>query len=254
MRVVRNIVQNSTIDSASTFMGAIGLINELTRGCQNIYDYLHKNNVLSGFASTQISEEVLKSSIIGKKIDNKTIIFSTEDTDFFKGKISFALFCIGFESEESSFDVDLLNSIFKIVCEHLCSYDISNKFRSAFLTIKNNDFYNYWGTWSYGTDSYKRCLIENTNDLKSFFLNDYYKDYLKDLLLMLVNKSLTEIINDYECPHEMPNWKRRLIKEPQLLDNYCQAHFFGIPNDNKCCFLYYYKKRPSSRDECKIIE
>jgi len=254
MRVVRNIVQNATIDSASTFIGAIGLINEISNGCKNIYKYLTQNVVQSIFSSNQTLEEVLKSSIIEKSSGNKQVIFSTEDTNFFKGKITFALYCAGFEKAEDAFDNDLLNSIYRVVHEHFNTNDLSNKFRSTLLTVKNNDYYNYWGTWSYGTDSHKRCLIENTLDLKGNFTHGYYRDYLKDILLKLVEKNLDEIINEYSCPQDMPNWKCSLIKEPQLLDKYCQAHFFGIPNDNKSCFLFYNKKRPSSRQECKKIE
>lgn len=254
MRVVRNIVQNATIDSASAFIGAIGLINEISKGSQNIYKYLAQNNIQSGFASNQTLEEVLKSSIIEKNSNNKQVIFATEDINFFKGRITFALYCVDFENTDNNFDSNLLNSIYKVVCEHLSSYDISNKFRSALLTVRKNDYYDYWGTWSYGTDSHKRCLIESTFDLKGNFTHGIYKDYLKDLLLMLVNKPLDRIIDEYICPQEMPNWKCRLIKEPQLLDNHCQSHFFGISNDNNYCYLFYYKKRPSCIEECFKIE
>lgn len=254
MRVVRNIVQNATIDSAGAYIGAIGLINELSSGCPDIYNFLNKNSIKSGFASNQVSEEILKSSIITTDEKNKEVIFLTEDTNFFKGRILFGLYCIDFENSNDSFNYDSCYSLYKVVCEHLNSNDISNKFRSALLTVRNNDFYNYWGTWSYGTDSQKRCFIENIADLKGNFTTGFYKDYLKDLLLKLFEKSLDEIISEYSCPQDMPNWKCEIIKQPQLLDKYCQSHYFGISNDNKSCFLYYNKKRPSSRKECKKIE
>jgi len=254
MRVVRNIVQNATIDSAGAYIGAIGLINELSSGCTDVYNFLNKNSIKSGFASNQVSEEILKSSIITTDEKNKEVIFLTEDTNFFKGRILFGLFCIDFENSNDSFKYDSCNSLYKVVCEHLNSNDFSNKFRSALLTVRNNDFYNYWGTWSYGTDSHKRCFIENIADLKGNFTTGFYKDYLKDLLLKLFEKSLDEIISEFSCPQDMPNWKCEIIKQPQLLDKYCQSHYFGISNDNKSCFLYYNKKRPSSRKECKKIE
>jgi len=254
MRVVRNIVQNSTIDSAAAFIGAIGLINELSSGCSDIYQYLAKNTIRSGFASVQTKEEILKSSIIVINPHNKSFIFSIEDTNFFKGKITFALYCINYKSATDVFNQKLLSSIIKIVNEYLNENDISNKFRSALFTIRDNQFYTYWSSWSYGTNSKKRCLIENTSDLKSNFTLGYYSDYLKDLMLGMVNTTLDDIIRNYSCPQLMPNWKCRLIKDPQLLDQYCQSHFIGIPNDNTCCFLFYDKKRPSSRQECKRIE
>lgn len=254
MRVVRNIVQNATIDSAGTYIGAIGLVNELSSGCTDIYNFLNKQSIKSGFASTQVSEEVLKSSIFAQNEKNKEVVFIIEDSNFFKGKILFGLYCIGFENKNDQFFAESCSSLFKVVSEHLNSQDISNKFRSALLTIRNNDFYNYWGTWSYGTDSHKKCLIENIADLKSNFTTGYYKDYLKDLIVKLFSESLDKIIEDFICPDTMPNWKCRLIKESSLLDKYCQSHYFGIPDDNQCCYLYYAKKRPSSRMECQKIK
>ncbi len=253
IRVIRNIIQNSTIDSASGLISAIGLINELTNGCSDIYQYLSQNNVQSGFTKEQVNEEILKSSVIANQINDKSIIFSIEDTNFFKGKIKFALFCVDIETNGTVLDSNKLNSVFKVVKEHLDNSDISFNFRSALLTVRGNDFYNYWGTWSYGTNSHKRCLIENTADLNTNFTKGYYSDYLKDLIIILISKSLDKIIDDYVCPIEMPNWKCRLIKEPQLQDKYCKGHFFGYTDDNKA-FLFYNRKRPNSRQDCKKID
>ena len=254
MRVVRNIVQNSTINSATTFIGSVGLISEISKGCDYIYKYLAQNPIKSSFASNQIKEEVLKSALILKSSNNKDVIFATEDTNFCKGKIKFQLYCVDFEKIEDSFDSKALSDIQKVISNHLNMDEISNKFRRAMLTIKINDFYTYWGTWSYGTDSYKRCLIKDVLDLKNNFTEGYYKDYLKDLLLQLVDKNLDEIIIEYSCPQEMPNWKCRLIKEPDLLETYCYSHFFGIQNDNTCCYLFIGKKRPSNRKECEKVQ
>ena len=253
MRVARNIVYNATIDSAGTFIGAIGLINELSSGCPDIYNFLQNKSIKSGFGANQVNEEILKSSIIITDERNKEVIFLTEDTNFFKGQILFGLYCIGIENKNDGFRYDLCTSLYKVVCEHLNSNNISNKFRSALLTVQNNDFYTYWGTWSYGTDSHKRCFIENIADLKRNFTKGFYKKYLKDLLLILFEKSLDDIISEYTCPQDMPNWKCEIIKQPQLLDKYCQSKYFGISSDNKNCFLFYNKKRPSSRNECKKI-
>lgn len=252
MRVVRNIVQNATINSASTYIGAIGLIKELSDGYEDIYKHLTMASIKSGFASTQVSEEILKSTIITTDENNKEVIFLTEDTNFCKGKITFALYCIDYEKD--NFNSNFLQKIQGVISEHLNNSDISNDFRRGLLTIKDNDFYDYWKTWSYGTDSHKRCFIEDIADLKGKFITSYLKHYLKDLLLKLFHKSLDDIISDFSRPKDMPNWKWRIITEPQLLDEYCQSHYFGISDDNKSCFLFKNKKRPSSREECEKIE
>lgn len=258
MRVVRNIIQNSYIYDSSTFIGAIGLIKELSKGCCGIYAYLHSNVVKSRFAAEQITEEVLKSNIISATQENKEVtkkvLFDTEDTNFCKGKIKFPLYCIGYEKAEDTFDVGKLDAIRNVICQHLNNDDVSNEFRRALLTIRSNDFYLYWNTsWSYGTDSKKRCLIEGILDLQIYFTYGYFQDYLKDLLNLLISKNIEAILNDYSCPDGIPNWKRRLIKEPNLLNNHCTSHFIGIPSDDSCCYLFRWKKRPSNREECEKV-
>ncbi|MEZ4879291.1 MAG: hypothetical protein R2801_03895 [Chitinophagales bacterium] len=57
MRVVRNIAENSTIDSTATFIGAINLIKELSNCCKFIYNYLSTTKIQSSFAKEQVKEE-----------------------------------------------------------------------------------------------------------------------------------------------------------------------------------------------------
>ncbi len=254
MRVVRNIVQNSTIDSANTFLGAVGLINELSNGCKDIYYYLSNNIIKSYFAQEQVSEEKEKALIIQKDKNYKNSIHKCEDTNFFKGNISFALYCIDYEKNNNSFNNDLFIKIIDVVEKNLSEKDISNDFRRALLTIKGNDFYKYWWSWSYSTGTEKRRLIENTYDLRKFFTKkDTYGDYLKDLLKKLTEKTLNEIID--ECTLTEPNWKHELIKKPELLNDYCPyPHYFGILTDNSACFLFKDKRRPKSIKDCFKVE
>ena len=256
MRVVRNIVQNAAIDNA-TYIGAIGLIKELSSGCTDIYKFLNTHSIESRFASEQVSEEILKSSIITKDEKNKEAIFLTEDTNFFKGKILFGLYCIGFEKINDEFNESKLRSLCKVVSDHLNGNDISNKFRRALLTI-DDEFYEYWTSFSYKLDMDKRCFIEDIADLKNNFTHEKgkYKNSLKELLVKLFdNKPLDEIISECldnsECLGDMPNWKRRIIKEPELLDEFCKSHYFSI--DGEKCYLYNNKKRPKSIKDCEEI-
>lgn len=236
MRVIRNIVQNATIDSVTTFIGAIGLINELAAGCRDIYDFLSKNSVKSAFASNQVQEEILKASLITADEKNKEVIFLTEDTNFCKGKIGFALYCAGFENSDDHYNADELSEIQKVIHTYLNDNDISNDFRQALFTIKDNRFYDYWNTsWLFAVNKPKRCLIANIQDLKNYAYNPDYREYLKELLLKLISQTLDEIIDNYVISDDMPNWKRRIIKEEGLLD-YSEKHFIAVDEPN-CCWL-----------------
>lgn len=249
IRVVRNIVENATVDSATTFIGAINLITELSIYCNAIYDFLSKTNIQSKFEEEQVKEEIRKANMIINKEGVKSIVFELEDTSFCKGTINWCLEC--------SDKVEELEMIKEIIDSHLNQNNISNLFRRGLLTIGNNDFYNYWDTWSYSTNTHKKRLIENRSELKNIFTKNYwFNNYLKILVIQLCNNNndLQSIVDKFTCSDIMPNWKRRLIKESDLLDNYCQGHYMGITDDNKKCYLYGWKQRPASIEECHIVE
>jgi hypothetical protein len=132
--------------------------------------------------------------------------------------------------------------------------NVTNDFRRALLSIGDNSFYNYWGTPSYGTDTFKRCLIEDIWDLYHFAYNVHFRHYLKTLTNLLTAHSLSFIRESFEPAEDTPNWKIRLIREPKLLDNYNQSRYFGVTRDNKACYLFLNKKRPSSREDCYKVK
>lgn len=268
MRVVRNIIQNSTIDSASTFISAIGLINKLSNGCDEIYQYLSngcneiyqylsKENTQSKFASEQVIEEIQKAKIVKISDDNKSVIHDIEDTNFCKGKIDFALFCIDYEVESSScetFDRDRLEKIFTTIKNNFedVNTKLSDDFKRAFLTVSNS-YYDVWSEWSYSFESHKKWLLVKNDDLRKYFaLNKASKrNCLKSLFILLNNgKNYRQIIDDYKIPEDMPNWKNRLIKEDKLLDG---ATFILVPNDNSFCYLAW-QQRPSKNDQVRKIQ
>jgi len=108
MRVVRNIVQNSTIDSAAAFIGAIGLINDLSNGCEKIYKFLASTTLKSGFATRQIEEEKLKATLIQTDSNWKSQISKAEDDIFLKGEIKFL---IDFSKVTEEYNIKVFTSI-----------------------------------------------------------------------------------------------------------------------------------------------
>lgn len=91
MRVIRNIVQNSTIDSTINYISAIKFIKELSKNSHSIYDFLadDKNEIESNFAKEQVKEEREKAKKIKEDNNWKTKIINSENYAFFKGKINF---------------------------------------------------------------------------------------------------------------------------------------------------------------------
>lgn len=248
MRVIRNIVNNSTIDNDESFLSALNLVRELARGQDNIYQYLEKNMISSKFAAKQIDEEIIKAKLINESQENKNAIHKLEDSQFCRGSIGIFLDCL------DEFSFEKLNILRKnIVQKYLNDRDISNDFRRALLTIGDNKFYNYWWSILHAVSAPKRCLIANTEDLKFLFNRD--PSYLKELFIVLMDKDLEEVIDDYELPVDMPNWKQRLIKEPNLLD-YSKHHYLAIKEDESCCWLIPQSRvanNDAGRTRCRLI-
>jgi len=253
MRVIRNIVENSTIDSPTTFISAINLVNEISEGSSDIYNYLAKSTIKAGHATKQVKQEIEKAKIIVfDPSNNKQVIFDTEDTNFCKGDINFALYCIDFDSSNvASFDAAKLKNLQVIIKTDLnVENKVSDDFKRAFLTIKNNNYYDAWGSWSWNFDCHKRWLLNKNIDLISFAKsNDWKREYLKDLLVLRISKSFTKIADDYSVLAGIPKWKEKLIKGSVKIAG---ATFILIPNDNSYCKLAW-QQRPSREDQVTKI-
>jgi len=265
MRVVRNIVENSYIADPTSFISAIKLVKELSDGCLDIYTYLAEHEVSSGHAKDQVKEEVEKAKIIKANPKNKEIIHKTEDTNFCKGKIDFALYCMDYDIEKnpdaSKFDPGRLEKIYNVINEHLSREDgiVENDFRRAFFTIRNNDFYTYWYSWLHAVKSPKYTIITSVNDLKKNFVLRGKDNcnisrnipYLKELILKITEKNIDTIIKDYiSTPafNNLPPWKQIIIKDKGLLEK-DTFHYIAIKEDNSRCWLIPRGKSRVSNDE-----
>ncbi len=271
MRVIRNIISRgdvtktgerpAIIRSPETFEGVINLIGELSEGCSDIHKYLKNNSIKSTFAKEQMDEERLKANLILQSDKNREIIFQLEDTNFFRGRIGFALECIDFDIDKDNFDSDKLSKIHQVI-ENYIEDEIPNDFRRGLLTISdengNYKYYNYWWSWSFVANANKRCLISKYRELEYYIYGnyndrDYFKNYVKNLILKMTNKDLKEIIKDFNPPKEMPNWQVRLIKEPELLDKRCDSKYIAIPVNEDFCYLLR-GVRPRDMSGCEKIE
>ncbi len=267
MRVIRNIVSRGDIEksgkrpdiirSPQTFDGVIFLINELAEGCADIYSSLASPdfNIASTFAKEQIEEEKVKSKIFDIKPELKSIIFQLEDTDLLRGRISFIFYCIDYDGEPQNLNESLLTEVKDVICTHLSSEEVlNNDVRRALLSTSVNgeyNFYNYW--WSYWNVAScdKRRIIDNFRELE-YIIHSDSKDYIKQLILNLIDSNLTSLIDDFVAPDGFPNWKLRLIKERNLLDDN-SSNYIAIPNNQEYCYLLK-SKRPRDISGCIKIE
>lgn len=261
MRVVRNIVSRGDIDkdgnrpdivrSPQAFDGAVNLINELAEFCSDIYEHLSTIGALkSQFAKDQIEEEKTKAKLIIKYPEYKELFFEAEDNELMRGRIEFLFYCMDYNKILEEFDAQMFSDLKNVMNNFFNSEDsLNNDFRRAMLTIEVNgeyEFYNYWWSYWHIARATKRRLFERFRELEYFMYSDS-REYFKKLVLSLCNKDLQSISRDFIPPENFPNWKLRLIKEVELLDQKGRSNYIAISDDNSSCWLLK-SKRPRDTD------
>ncbi len=267
MRVVRNIISRGDIDkegnrpdiirSPYTFDGVINLITELANGCEDIYRYLSSIDTLkSTFAKDQVEEEKIKAGLIINKPHLKQLIFDCEDNELLRGRIEFIFYCIEYEYGTLDIDEEMLKKVRDVFEKYFNKEkEIDNDLRRAMLTIEVNgvyEFYSYWWSFWNVINATKRRLFDKYRELE-YFIYSENKEYFRKLVHQLCEKDLKSIAIDFKPPDKMPNWKIRLIKEPDLLDNSRISNYIAIPDDNSHCYLLK-SKRPRDLEGCEKVE
>lgn len=267
MRVVRNIISRGDLEktgartdivrSPETFDGMINLISELAEGCSNIDDFLLTHGKFrSAFAKDQIEEERIKAQLIKDNPSRASVIYEIEDCDLLRGRIEFALYCIDYEPSTNNFDDDKFSKVKDVLIKYFKKeVEVSNDLRRALLTIESEgkfEFYNYWWSFWNVVRSDKRRLVDRFRELEYLIYSDQ-RIYLKKLILSLIDNDLENILDSFSPPDGFPNWKLRLIKEKDLLDEQSKSNYIAIPEDQSCCYLLK-SKRPRDISGCVRIE
>jgi|APLak6261686239_1056169.scaffolds.fasta_scaffold00527_4 hypothetical protein len=216
MRVIRNIVQNATIDSGSAFIGAIGLINELAKGTTNIYKYLAENKIESGFASNQVSEEKLKAALIQSSNNWKSQIFKVEDDLFLKGEIKFIL---DFSRISNEYNLDTFNTLSNVFLFLFESKD--NLLRRTLLTQED---YVIWDGYSTSLEAHRYSLLNSDKEWKDALnkKDEKFTLAVKNLISHSFNLSeernaiLSKIITESEPCND---YRDKIIQNKNLLNN-----------------------------------
>lgn len=173
MRVVRNIVQNSGINSAETLRSAIALITELSVGCGDIYEYLGKYNVKSDFGSAQTKEELLKAKLIKESDAWRVPIFQAEDHPLFLGSIGFLLD----KGEKEEIDLETFKHRLNNAEKVFDGKGINDKFKkdAIFLRAFVSRFKGWGQLWGFNYDGER-------DTWKYIFGEDYLRPALLQLL------------------------------------------------------------------------
>lgn len=241
IRVVRNIVENATIDSAQTFVGAIKLMNELLKGVQDIYSYLSKTAIQSNFASYQVAQEKQKAERILANPEWKDVIWEAEEHLMFKGDIGFLLL-------ETENNLDLFKKRYEVAKEMFDEGGVKGKYRENALLLRAliSRFDHWSSVWNLNFDS-------SRDNWKTYILKTIYKEkenrITKHFLTLLDNKDKLEVFITEEPSLEKNNENIELYKktlknlyQTELLVAICEKCYLRWESENYILYPYNGRK------------
>ena len=214
MRIMRNMIENTTIDSPQTFASAILSIDNLWDFLKNssIYNCLAKisdPNIILFFNRSQIAQEITKAKLIIDNPDFEMLFLKYENCSVFRGNIEFALPMAenenGYDKLTNYFDivVDLINPDFPygypliraiLAKSATCgNIQLLNRRDSWLTLLKREDYRN--GFWS---------LVESIYTIST---------RNKDSVFSLIES----VIDEYEDKSIL--WRYFIIKYGELLDS-----------------------------------
>ena len=241
IRVVRNIVENATIDSAQTFVYAIKLMSELLEGVQDIYWYLCKTAIQSNFASYQVTQEKQKAERIVANLEWKDVIWEAEDHPMFKGDIGFLLL-------ETENDLSLFKKRYEVAKEMFDEKGVKGKYRENALLIRAlvSRFDNWGLFWNLNYDS-------TAYNWKTYILRTVYKEkdnaITKHFLTLLDKEDKLEQFITEDSPLKKENEHFELRKkthtnlyQTELLAAICEECYLRWEYDNYILYPYNCRK------------
>lgn len=243
IRVTRNLVENSTIDSIPTFKRAIESISALENNCLSILQGLKDDKLkLEGFDGFQITEEIRKSKLI---LDEAILIseddfLKYENHRYFRGQITFLIELTemgGISFTKKRF-IEYAEKMANIFSHKLKPKDKGKEcvlFERALLTEYVEDYNDYlyrvdsnytFGTLNGDKTSWKKTILTSNKRLNA----------IRNLLDKL-NKD--DIVNDLEkiCKsYTTKDWKYQLANCPSAI-NFCDQKFIRYRDDNDISLL-----------------
>ena len=233
--VIQNVLENDGVVLTRTWAAAFDYVQDIDEE-----QAILLKDIYNSYCNTpiQIREEIVKANIIQEYPQYKELLFKIEDNELLRGHITFVLQCAGYNGDINSIDWDILLKVCNVFRDYFNSEDkLTDELRRTMLTIeveRKYEFYHYW--WSYWNvgQAVKRKLFVQFREIE-YFIGSDYKEYFKKLVLLLTKKTYDEILREFIFPKDMPNWKRRLIKEETLLSG--TSKYIAIPDDNSFCYL-----------------
>lgn len=237
MRVSRNLIENTDIDSSERFISAIKSIIQIGENCLNIYNFFKiSENKITFFLNSQVEEERTKSNLISNPNNEKesvqweTELIEAENHPLFRGNIAFLIP----KMENEDFDVFFeLTEIAKKIFEKDGGIEV---FKSDYLLLR--------ATLAVSMINENIKLIDNGENWRVLLKRKEIQIAIYDIIIKFKNKCILEyitilddIIDNYNDKNIL--WKYYIIKNKELLNsNASRSKFIRNYNNSGDHYLF----------------
>jgi len=234
LRVCRNLIENTTIDSIERFEATIKGIDKLIAGeANNIYNYLSDSEKsITGFDTYQINEERAKAKLIIDEAKWEKLFLKYENHDYFRGQINFLIELAKGDNDEISrkdFENYAVKSaeIFTLKLQNAkdLSLELALLAQEDYLMQVNSN------------RSFMRMVSPSgraNQDWRTRFFRDTKKlNILKKVLEKVDLKNISESLNTftYSKKESVNDWRKYFLDCPEAIA-YCSQK--QIRYDNEC--------------------
>lgn len=234
MRVCRNLIENTTIDSIDRFEAAIKGLDKIANGkVHNIYSFLKNDeNIITGFDTYQVKEERSKAIIINENPEWEKIFCEYENHQYFKGQINFLIELAKDENGIINKDIFL---DYAQKCAEIFTRKMENihsvSFEVALLAIQDY-IISVNSNWSF-VRMQSPSSKANQDWRTRFFRDSNRLDILKTLLSKIDSEftwaSLKELSKEKEPT--VNDWRKYFIQCPETI-KYCDQRFIRFHDEH----------------------
>ncbi|RKD90033.1 GmrSD restriction endonuclease domain-containing protein [Mangrovibacterium diazotrophicum] len=219
LRVIRNLVENTTIDSVPLFKRSISTIKSLEDQTYHIYEYLNEDKVtLVGFDGYQRAEEILKAKYILMDQSWENVFLKYENHPYFKGQIKFLIELAELEVTPMSIVVfekyaEKMAAIFDLKLDKpnttkferaLLTENVDNSNTGYLFGVNSNQSF---GTMNDAKTSWKNKVFRSPERLKAI------KSLLDKIGVNNIEADMQKICDSYD----MPGWKCQVVHTPEAV-------------------------------------
>lgn len=222
LRVSKNLINNTLIQSAANYKDAIQSINELSDNISDIYTFASSSSdTIKFFSKLQREEEGLKSTLILEDVKWEELFKEIEQHSYFDGQIGFILKYS--KKDDNSFD----KALFKNYSEKLTKLFSSelrenNDFLFERALLTKGDYLPQVGN----SENYTFCIFEEAlrtklDNWRKVFNDDEDTLILKELLDNISNANIFNELKEVIKNHNVTDWRKLIIENPENI-SYCQ--------------------------------